>query len=182
MIKYNYSLLILLFIALISACGVEQKREARSLFDSKTYFGKEIERLEKQKVNIEKRVRIDEDTQRITLDTVDWEAELALFLRSNINKPALVDEYEVDSLHEDGQLKAVHYRTTKEGLKTRTLSLYFEGDTIQRIEIFNKTENTVYGAEQYLRYEPSIGYEMRDTQRVQIVGANVFSVEAEFLR
>lgn len=179
MIKLQYKLLILLF--LLNACGVEQKREARSLFDSKAYFEQEIERLNKQKVSIEKQVRMDEDTQRIELDTVDWEAELALFLRSNINKPALVDEYETDSLIEEGKLRAVHYQTQKEGLKTRKLSLYFRDDSIRRIEIFNKTKNTVYGAEQHLRYEPAVGYEMRDTQQVQLVGTNLFSVKVAFL-
>lgn len=181
MLKRHFFLLILLFPAFFSACTADKKRTAKELFDSQSYFSQEVQRHQQAKTRIQKELRIDGEVDKLTLDSLDWASELALFMRSNINKPALVDEYQIDSVMQQGRLTEVHYETQNSELKTRKLSVYYEKDSLQRIEIFNKTSNSVYGAEQYLKYQPNRGYEMRDTQEVQIVGANVFAVKARFL-
>ncbi len=174
--------ILFLLVLLIVSCGQEVKvtMQQNTFFDLETYFEKEINRLVANQKTVTKRIQLNdkEETKKIT--DLDFAKELAIFSKSNINKIAWIEEYQVDSILESNQLQELRYSTTNEKLKTQKLSIIYSGEKVSEIKIYNTTNTALADSEQQLHYQVDKGYSIRNLQRVNFSEPQNLVVEVSF--
>jgi len=150
-------------------------------FNLETYFTSEIDRLSKQKTTLDKKASLNGKTENQTLQSVDWEKELAIFSLSDINKPAWRDKYAADTSVQ-GQQTTVTYTATDTEMRTQSINLVFDQNTAtpKSITIFNHADNFVYQLSENLTYQSNSGYQIQTTQKVILMSPQTFNIEARF--
>lgn len=161
-------LLLALFALILIGCSPAPPAEslnAAPFFDLKGFVEQEIEQLQKQQPQARKEVAVNGQQESLPFDSLNYEKELQVFIRSDINRPAWTDKYRADTLLERGQVRALSYEALVEGLKTRLLSIQFteEGD-VKEIKIQNRTQSPVADVRQDLTYTPGSGYRLLTAQ------------------
>lgn len=116
---------------------------------------------------MQKSVRIGDVDQTLRIDSVDWAAELAPFAEANLNKPALLDKYAVDSTRaNDGGLR-LNYSALDSAIKVRTLTVDCGADctygNVRRVEITMVSSTIIADTEQRYVWTPE-GYEIYNKQ------------------
>jgi Asp-tRNA(Asn)/Glu-tRNA(Gln) amidotransferase A subunit family amidase len=83
-----------------------------SYFDVKGFLDAQTQALAHRKAMVEKRVMLRGGQLETTrVPNVDWEKELQIFYQTDINKPALRDAYQIDSVvQDDGRLRRTYLR------------------------------------------------------------------------
>lgn len=179
-------LIALLSTFLLSSCGTEKevkKEEQATFFDLKTYFETELNRLAAANVSIKKSITNKGKVEQKKINDLDWKAELALFVRGDINKPSWIEKYTVDStFNTNQQLTQLLYQTNDEEMYTQVLDIKFQENKVHSIIIVNNVNNAVYASQQYLKYIPSLGYSIDKTQDVTLFDKETYKVEVEFLK
>lgn len=162
-----FSLLIISF----AACTTEQTTDASntdrvSFFDLELYFQDEAARLKTNVGQLEKEMIVDGVAEKQLLTDVNFEEELALFAKLNINRPIWLDKYEVDSIFgSSNQLEAVEYSTTDEKLKTNKLIVDYNAQgAVKGIMIHNSSSTLIMESKQLLNYNPDSGYQIQTYQ------------------
>jgi hypothetical protein len=170
-------------LLLLAACQMRESAESggpKPFFDLKGYINAQIEALNALQPTLEKRIQVDGQNETQELDSLDYEKELRMFLRSDINRKAWFDKYEVDSTFENGTLESVRYTTDTEDLKTSLLEVEYEQGEVSRIYIENKTESVVADVRQELLYEPGQGYRLFTAQKTAMSSEQEVIVEVEW--
>jgi hypothetical protein len=169
------------FIILFSACQLESSQAPKTtssrFFDLKTYFQQESESLTAKNPQLRKRLEIDGRIEEQTLDSVDFSEELRLFAEADINRPAWLDKYAVDSLMQNGHLSRLTYRALKADLKTRELQIDFLDGKVSEIHIQKKFDTAIANTDQKLAYYPGKGYSIENRQKTVLQDPQVFKVE-----
>ncbi len=168
---------------------VPQPREfSTGYFPIRQFFLGQQQQFIQQGTGLEKTVLLEGKAESQVLhpaDSADWYAELAVFFEANINKPAFVGEYKVDTLphNTEGFDMKISYTATKPGLRVRWLNLYYMGtDTVPALleaELFQ--QNMLYQSRQEIRFQRGKGYSIRGMQDVLLLGADSFAVDAVFV-
>ncbi len=175
-ILINTSLLLVL-----SACRQESPGTVPlsnpHFFDLKTYFQQEAASLTAKKPQLRKRLEIDGRIEEQTLDSVDFSEELRLFAEADINRPAWLDKYAVDSLLQNGRLSRLTYRALEADLKTRELQIDFVDGKVREIHIHKKFDTAIANTDQKLAYYPGKGYSIENRQKTVLQEPQVFRVE-----
>lgn len=159
----------LLVVALCSACNVsdtEAKIDDKPFFDLAGFIDAQVTELNAQQLNVEKTVVINgqEETQRDP--ELDFERDLAIFRRSDINRVAWADKYEVKETTDQ-----TSYIATDSSLQTQLLRVFKKADgAIERIYIERRMGNFLSDGRQQLTYLPGKGYKVVSRQQSGIVG------------
>jgi len=174
--------ILFLWILFLTSCAQEGKVTVQqsTVFDLETYFEKEIKYLLANQKSVTKRVQLNDKEETKTITDLNFEKELAIFSKSNINKIAWIEEYQVDSIFENSQLRELHYSTTNEKLKTKMLSVFYAGTNVSEIKIHNKTNTALADAEQQLHYQVGKGYSIRNLQDVSFSEPQNLVVEVSY--
>lgn len=160
-----------LLMLILGACQVpevEQVDPQDAFFDMKAYFAAEIKSLS-QRRNITKTTQINGQEETHTFDTLDFSRELAVFVESDINRIAWLDQYEVDStLTAQGALAGITYQALKPELKTQKLQIQFEQNQPSYIQVNRLMENALMNAAMQMEYRPGKGYRIQSNQKLRI--------------
>lgn len=171
-------------LLVLSACqqespGTVPPSNAR-FFDLKAYFQQEAKTLSAQQPEVIKRLEIDGKTEEQQPKNLDFNDELRLFTDADINRPAWLDKYSVDSLLDNGHLKRLSYKALEEDLKTRELQIDFQNDKVSEIHILKKFDTAIASTEQKLDYYPGKGYSINNRQKTVMQDPQLFKVEVLF--
>lgn len=149
-------------------------------FDLTSFFEAEITRLMQRSGPVSKTTRINGTTETRTLPTLDYRTELAPFIAADINRPAWLDKYRVDSLVTDGRLRKLTYTALEEDLFTRQLVVAFGNAGVDSIVIQKGSDLMIADTRRELVYRPASGYRLSGTQRVVLASNNRIGIEVNF--
>lgn len=121
-----------------------------------------------------KAVAIGRVDQAKRIEQVDWSEELAPFAQANLNKPAFLDSYAVDSvLTAEGKLE-LEYVALDSSLRTRKLLVLCQENcdyaNVLSIIVRNSTKSVIAETEQRLQWTPD-GFEVYSRQATLFVKA-----------
>lgn len=154
---------------------------AKPYFDLKGYFDSEVARLRK-KGKAKKMATVDGKQEQRLIDSIDFGRELAVFADSDINRPAWTDAYEVDSsFNAQRELIGLTYTSNDDNLKTRSITVDFEGASVSKILVKNEVASSITASSQVLSYQPAIGYSIESHQKVAMSDEHVFKIEVQFI-
>ena len=148
-------------------------------FDLTAFFEKEIQRLPALGP-VEKTTTINGTTETRTVNDLDYRTELTPFISADINRPAWLDKYRVDSLVADGTLQKLTYTALEDDLFTRTLVIAFDGPAVDSIYIEKGSELMIADTRRELVYRPDAGYTLRGTQKVVLASDNRIGISVKF--
>lgn len=152
-------------------------------FDLSDYFEAESQRLTQAGLRIKKQITTGGETEEKIVQTLDFEKELSVFSKSNINKVALLDKYRVDStLTPSNELAQLVYIAQDKKLKTKKLLLDFENGVVKNVQIQNASGSALAEFEQELSYQPDKGYTIASRQDILFFEDKTMKVEATFLK
>jgi ABC-type uncharacterized transport system auxiliary subunit len=138
---------LLIFCALLSACNEEVKEnQTNKYFDLKGLIERQIKTLNKQKPVVQKTILMSENSENQVVKTIDWAKELELFIQADLNKPAFIQSYQVDS-----SSTSVKYTLKEtENLPVKYLNITKVGADRINIEALVNNENYLYETERHL--------------------------------
>jgi hypothetical protein len=174
-----YRKLSILFLIFISSCSnPEEMKTKTAFFDIKGFFESEVKRLTNRKSTVNKSVRQNEQSEIKKNLSVDWANELALFIASDINKPAWKDSYKIsgDSVH-------LSYVAIDTNLRTRSVEIKIDqqGRTVF-FKIKNITRSKLYESSEELTYIPDSIYTINKNQIVRFLGKNTYQISGTVLK
>lgn len=172
---------------LLVLIGVACQQEAQlpmdntQFFDLKAFFEKEQKQL--TSINrIIKKATVDGKVEEKTVNSINFEEELALFVDSDINKISWLDKYTVDSTFTNQVLSSISYQAKDEKLKTNLLAIQFEQDKVSHIKIIRKTSSIAAQLEQELTYTPLKGYTINSRQKTSLTDPHVLALDVQFIQ
>lgn len=179
-------LIVFFLCATIIACQpTAQNKEASQqwvFFDIKGYFEKEIQRLNRIKPTVQKKVTLNGKSEEKQLSGLDFKNELNLFIQSDINRPDWIDKYRTDSIFQENQLQSIRYTALDEKLRTRQLTIDFKNGKVSKVYAQNGGKTMVAGSQQQLTYAPSEGYFIQSLQHTAISKDRNLRVDVLFLK
>lgn len=151
-------------------------------FDLKAYFQQEIARLKKDVRQVQKTVTTNGQSETQMLTNIDFEKELALFIASDINRPAWTDKYTAQKLTFDTIGYAQVYSLKKgEILKTKQVYLHLLDEKHPlSIRIENVENSLVTAYNQVLSYEAQKGYRIESRQKTAFNNEDLVVIEIIF--
>ena len=152
-----------------------------TFFDLKAFFEQEITSLQSIQA-IQKKVIINGVVEEQQRDAFNLIEELASFIDADINRPAWLDQYQVDSvLSNEQELRAIHYQALKPTLKTKQLSITFEKEEVSRINIRRGLSNMAATSVQELVYTTGKGYSINKEQSLVFSDPKILSIEVNYI-
>ncbi|SFF31323.1 hypothetical protein [Thermoflexibacter ruber] len=153
--KYTFTFfyfIFFLFFLVIEACSptASSKENEKRYFDLASFVQKQVDKLSKQSLLVEKKIYLDGKQQKIFSDSINWAKELALFKEADVNSPSLVGSYDIK---EDKQAHTLSYLAKEDRVKVREIQLVLGGDG--SIENINVEEVKIVYAENNQLYEIS---------------------------
>lgn len=139
---------LLIFCALLSACNPEIKEsETKRYFDLKGLMETQIKMLNTKKPFVQKTILMSERSESQLVKTIDWAKELELFIQTDLNKPAFIQSYQVDS----SSLSVNYKLKDTEKLPVKYLTISRVGKNGINIEALVSNENYLYQTERHLK-------------------------------
>jgi hypothetical protein len=155
--------------------------ERPPFFSLQDFIAQEVQRLDSLQPTVRKSITFNGERETHTIDTLAFANELSVFQRADINRPAWLDKYRVDSLREDGRLQRITYTALDEDLKTQELKVEWHGpDHIDRIEVITQSATVLSKGRQILVYEPGKGYRIETHQESRAAAPVDILIEASF--
>ncbi len=159
-------------LLMLASCAEPIEKPASPFEDIKGFFEAEVSRLAEIKKTVNKTVKRNEVSETKNNVPVIWKDELALFIESDINKPAWRNSYKTvrDSSN-------IYYSATEKGLRTRSISIKKNpAGHIIHVSIINETKNYLYQSSESLIYIPDSIYLINKNQDVLFLGNNKYSI------
>jgi len=145
---------------------------AESYFSLADYFSKEATRLQQFAPTVAKTVTKNGEAEHRMLRIDNWQNELALFIDSDINKPAWQNSYRVDST-----ATSVTYTSRDPELRTERIIVEKRPDgTVNHIRVVNRVSNMLYQTEERLDYHPDSAYQLVKRQWVRFIGESHYTI------
>lgn len=168
----NFIVLAVLLMVILASCAEPAKKPAGKYTDIKGFFESEASRLRKKRAIVDKTVRRNEVSETKHGLSVNWKNELALFIESDINKPAWHDSYKVT-----GDSSSISYIALDNDLRTRSIEIHKGPDgRLLEISIINETKNNLYKSFESLKYITDSTYMINKTQDVLLLGNNRYTI------
>jgi hypothetical protein len=174
---------LLTFCALLSACSQEVKEnQTNKYFDLKGLIERQIKALNTQKPVVQKSIIMAGSAENQSVTAIDWAKELELFLQADLNKPAFVQSYRVDS-----SSMGVKY-TLKENkkLSVKYLNINKLGENGISIEALMSNDNYLYQTERLLKLSISnnqvTDYQINGFQKIVFGDKKIFNINGNILR
>lgn len=167
--RTRFLFVLLPFLWMTSACQEESAPTQKQLyFPLATYLQQEIVQLQKHPKRVHKTVILDGKSEVKVLSDLAWEKEWALFIESDLNKPAFDKSY--DNLSDDG----FRWYSLKIGEKLPVKKLKIQLDALDRpasIEIEMSQTNFLFDTQKKMHMNFSDGkvqtYSIEGTQRMR---------------
>jgi hypothetical protein len=172
-------------IALVfTACGsktdTSKNVDLTPFFDVKGFFNGEIKRLTEGSVKIEKTVTIGGNIETKIIEKADFEKELALFVASDINKPAWRDKYRIEKT---AGRSLESFLAKDDDLKTKRVDIYrFPPNGVTQIKIVNSDKSSVTESQQSLDYDIGKGYSIETFQQFLGSDSSKIRIDVVFLK
>lgn len=172
--KSNKTVLYLLFILLVTACGKSSGPTIKtSPFHSlEVYFNNEIKTLEHSKRLLRKHIQTKEKSEELVIPNPDWKKELSIFTSCISGKKLTGSSFQKDSIKSGDNYK-IQYKGIDEHVEIKSLIVYYSLTTPDSIVIITKVDNMYYSTLDTLTYhgdgnyrisalnEPSLGKNIR---------------------
>lgn len=174
-----YVLFFTLLLAAVSACNVSEAEVAVSekpFFDLAGFIDAQVEELNRQKPKLEKTVTINGTEETQSDPELDFERDLAIFRRSDINKSAWTDKYRIEKTEIGTAYIAIDSSMQTQLLRVAT----DEGGAVNRIYVERRMGNFLSDGRQQLTYIPGKGYSVVSQQTSDLVGDVNVDLEVAF--
>ena len=169
----NRKIAFLLIIFFSSCNNQEETTPKNDFFDLKGFFEAEAKRLSNKNSLSNKLVTQNNQTEIKKGLSVDWDDELALFMASDVNKPAWINSYK----YSEDNLR-ISYFALDTSLRTRYVEILKDknGRTVF-IKIKNSSRNMLYESSEELTYIPDSSYTIDKNQSVRFLGTNNYQIK-----
>ena len=140
----------LLLLICLSGCEIGQNRELTAYFDLSKLLIDQMLLLKSENPLIQKTVILDGKTEKkeLHLDSLGWLRELDIFIEANINKPSLVNAFEMEA----SQNQIIYSRKKKDEDGVQRFEIKLVSNTTPgEITIETNTQNSLYHDETSLR-------------------------------
>lgn len=167
-----------LIVLTISCQNPQADSQTKTYYDLAGFIKNQIQELTKSKIQVQKRVFLDDKKEEVKLDKIDWEKELELFIQADLNKQAYqlsYDKVENDSL-------VVYQLKNGEKLPVSRLEMAFDNKrNPKRIEAKLNTKNYLYESSKTLKMilenNRIQNYKIEGWQELFIGSKKIFSIE-----
>lgn len=171
----------LALFSLLAACNSNSATESdavktKPFFDLAGYIAQQVEAAPWKSREVSKTITINDETEHKKLKSPDLASDLKIFSKADINKPAWVDKYRIETVDND-----TTYIATDSSLRTQRLQVLRDpNNQVERIEIKRRSGNLLSKGQQELTYTPNKGYRIQADQIGELVGNASVLVEVEF--
>ena len=174
---------LLTFCALLSACNEEVKEnQVKKYFDLKGLIDKQIKSLNSKKPVVQKIVIIADSSENQSIKTIDWSKELELFMQADLNKPAFIQSYQVDS----SSMGVKYTLKESEKLPVKYLTISRAGEDGISIEAKINTNNYLYETERHLKLSLKnselTDYQIDGFQKIVFGNKKIFKINGNIVR
>jgi hypothetical protein len=144
-------------------------------------FQKEAEHLRNIKPGLQKTIIKDSQKESKEIQQPDWEKEFAAFRALDINKPAFVNEYRIDSLIQEGGILLLEYTALSNTLDIQKIRIGFDGSQMVSFMAERKNDNQIYATSQELQYKKGEGYKISGSLSIRFFYSTNYFIESLFL-
>ena len=167
----------------ISACQSESaEMKVKKYYDLKGLVERQIEALKSEKPKVQKDISVNEVAENQMVDSLDWSKELDFFIQADLNKPAFVSSYRVDS----SSMGVRYFLKETENLPVKFLEVNRMGEDDVEIRALVTNNNYLYDTERNLRLSLKQGqlidYQIDGFQKVVFGKQKNFKVNGKVLR
>ncbi len=169
-------------LSLASCNSSENENQEKVFFDLAQFIDTEIAYLESNNAKVQKTVRINEKSEEITIDDLDWKKELEIIRQSDLNKAAYKLSYTTD----DRASSLTYTLKPTETLPIVSLTiLKNESGQITQIRSEHATDNYLYTSSKIATADFENGhlnhYNVKGSQELFIGSEKVFEIEGRVL-
>lgn len=172
-----------ILLGLASACNpTESNLQEKTFFDLERVIENEINYLSQQKPTVQKTVRINDETEEISTNDLDWKKELEIIIQSDLNKAAYKLSY--DEIEKPNQI--TYQLKQGENLPVSSLQIFTdnEGELI-KINSIHTTDNYLYKSTKNVMAEFSEGhlsnYEIKGNQKLFVGSEKTFEIAGKVI-
>jgi hypothetical protein len=152
-------------------------------FDIPGFFAFQAERLSKSDIQVEKKLFLNgrEEMKSIPAASIPWDKEFLLFTQCNLNKPALLDAYEIEVTNTGAQQVMTYRLVNRNAPVTWVKILHRHEPELTELEIKTRSYSLMNIQETELWYAPQ-GYAIRKKTLPRFWGKpSLLVVEARFI-
>ena len=174
---------IIVLIIVATSCQSESAVESTNkYFDLKGLIEKQIKILNSQKPLVQKIVIISDSSESQSIKTINWSKELELFMQADLNKPAFIQSYQVDS--SSTSVKYTLNASEKSPVKYLKINRLGEGEIA--IEALVNNDNYLYETERHLKLSVKnnnlTNYQIDGFQKIVFGNKKVFKINGTIIR
>lgn len=169
---------------LFSSCirhSSEPAKRYSQYFSIQGYFRKEASILARLNPVLVKTISVNGKLQTKRLDSINWINELSLFTASDINKPAWIGKYRIDSTAND-----ITYTALDSNLKVRRIEIkknqFSALHPIRVVKINIRVKNFLYSLNEELFYYTDSLYTIKRRQRINLLGSKFYEITGQIKR
>jgi hypothetical protein len=166
-----------------SACQSESvEMKVKKYYDLKGLVERQIVTLKSEKPKVQKNILVNENAENQTVDSLDWSKELEFFVQADLNKPAFVSSYRVDS----SSMGVKYFLKETEKLPVKFLEVNRLGEDGVEIRALVSNSNYLYDTERNLKLSLKQGqltdYQINGFQKVIFSQKKMFKIMGKILR
>jgi hypothetical protein len=178
-----------LFFSILAFCACQNPNlqntnpnVKKAYFDIPNFFAQEAQNLEKGR-NLSKTVEFNGKKTVAKVSITDWQRELSIFSRVDLNRNEWLDKYEKANFFDKNNSQLIHTRYTANdsSLSTKAVDIYYQNNEAQTITIINNIQNGLFEQQQYLLYRKNELIEIMQIQKTDFWAHNNYKVQI-FLR
>jgi hypothetical protein len=168
-VKKMYRLTSIIFILIgFLSCSTKEINSNPSkvtFFSLVDFVSGEKKKLVREKTTLVKILQLNGKRDTLFLNRPDFEIELDVFIKADINKPALSDKYRIDTILQKGKLLKIIYSSKDKRLHTQKLSIHYNSlGKVYLIDAYLFNGSPITKSVQHLIYKPDFGYQIYDNQ------------------
>jgi hypothetical protein len=164
-------------------CNFTRVEKPISLWDSRSYFDKQIHILNQQKIGIQKELLFNNELDTITKTQVNWENELAIFTLIDLSNPKNNGNYQLDTLINTDTICTISFIAIdgKPYLKLFTISTNPKYQKINFVEAIYLEKINLIEVRKKITYLPSQGFRIEESQQVKFGNKSTYTINAKFI-
>ncbi len=177
------NILSLFIIILIFSCNGKTENstsEVKTYFDLKEYFVQQAKTLQANTAYLQKKITKDGKVEQKIFNQVDWQKELKPFSDCDINKPAWINSYLMDTVFSNYNT-ILKYSARETSLPIQQLIVVFENDKLRQLTINKQSANSYYTAKNDYVFVPDSGFTITGSQEVMLAQKTNYSITAKFM-
>ncbi|MEL6970270.1 MAG: hypothetical protein AAFZ63_06840 [Bacteroidota bacterium] len=185
--KLIFATALLSMVYVLSSCNSQddinqQEDDAPAVFfPLADFIDTEVVRLDSLNLTLAKKVNYQGKEEEQTAETIDFEQELSIFRRADINKPSWIDKYQADSVFQDAQVREASYQALEEDLEVRSLAVKWDADgVVTEVRIRRENSSALASNEYDLAYFPATGYRITTQQQNRAAEPIAITIEGNF--